>query len=212
MQDAYRKDMSHRTWDQVYERQKQRAYLAGDWIDALRLKAGDSVLDVGAGPGFMSVLLAERVGRGGLVYAVDPSAEALAFLERQHEERGLPKVKTIIADAAKVDLGAERVDGALVSMVLHHADDPAAILRNVQRLLRPGGRAVIAEFDPDGPGDHGPPPTERLARVQIRSWCEAAGLLTLEERQQSAEHYMFVVQRAGETAGKRSYGDQVTQS
>jgi ubiquinone/menaquinone biosynthesis C-methylase UbiE len=195
MPEPYRKDMSHRTWEQVYERQRQRADLAGEWMDALRLKAGDSVLDAGSGPGFISFLLAERVGSGGLVYAVDPSAEALAYLRRKQSDRGIANVKMIVADAAKFDLPGVRIDAALVSMMLHHADDPATILRNVARLLKAGGRAVIADYDPEGPCDHGPPRQERLARGQIRSWCDAAALRTLDERQQSPEHYMIVVER-----------------
>jgi ubiquinone/menaquinone biosynthesis C-methylase UbiE len=195
MPEPYRKDMSHRTWEEVYERQRRRADLAGEWMDALRLKAGDSVLDAGSGPGFISFLLAERVGSGGLVYAVDPSAEALAYLRRKQSDRGIANVKTIVADAAKFDLPGVRIDAALVSMMLHHADDPAAILRNLARLLKAGGRAVIADYDPEGPCDHGPPRQERLARGQIRSWCDAAALRTLDERQQSPEHYMIVVER-----------------
>jgi ubiquinone/menaquinone biosynthesis C-methylase UbiE len=196
MAETYRKDLTHRTWEQVYERQQQRANLAGEWIDALRVGAGDSVLDIGSGPGFMSFLLAERVAPSGLVYAIDRSAEALAYLHRKQSERGLTNVKTVTSNAAKLDLNGVRVDAALVSMMLHHADDPAAIVENVERLLKPGGRAVIAEFDPDGPCEHGPPWRERLAPTQIRSWCDAAGLSTLEIRQQSPDHYMVVVQRA----------------
>ena len=100
---AYRKDMSHLTWDEVYARQMQRAGLAGDWLDALRLKADDRVLDVGAGPGFVSLLLADGVGPGGVVYAIDPSAEALAYLQRLQKERAVESIKTIVADAVTVE-------------------------------------------------------------------------------------------------------------
>ena len=209
MQETYRKDMSHLTWEQVYARQMQRASLAGEWMDALRLKAGDIVLDVGSGPGFVSFLLAERVGPSGLVYAVDPSAEALAYLQRLQNERGASNVKTIVADAAALDLPGVRADAALISMVLHHTDDPAAILRNVARLLKAGGRSVIAEFDPDGPCDHGPPRQERLTAREIRSWCDAAGFSTLEVRQQSPEHYMIVLERPDESARTRIANEAV---
>jgi len=193
---AYRKDLSHLTWDQVYARQVERGVLVGDWMDALRLKPGDRVLDVGPGPGFVTFLLAGRVGEAGTIYAVDPSAEALAYLARLQAERHIANIKNFVADAATFDLPGVRLDAALIAMVLHHTDDPAAIMRNVARLLRPQALAVIAEFRPDGPCAHGPPRDHRLTSQQLRGWCDAAGLSTLEERRQSPEHYMVVVQRA----------------
>jgi ubiquinone/menaquinone biosynthesis C-methylase UbiE len=195
MQEAYRKDLSHLTWAEVYARQAKRASLVPDWMEALALKAGDRVLDVGAGPGFVSFLLAERVGPAGMVYAVDPSAEALAYLKRLQKERGVANITTMVADAAKLSLPGVQMDAALISMVLHHTDDPPEIIRNVTHLLKPGGRALIAEFDPNGPGEFGPPRDHRLNANQIQTWCDAAGLLTRDERRQSAEHYMLLVQR-----------------
>ena len=196
MQEGYRKDLSHITWDQVYARQVQRAPLVDDWMDALRLKAGDRVLDVGPGPGFVSFLLAAQVGPAGLVYAVDPSADALAYLDRLQKERGIANIETHVADAATLELPGVQVDAALIAMVLHHTDDPAGILRNAARLLKPGGLALVAEFDPDGPCDHGPPRAHRLTPYQIQTWCEAAGLSTLHQRRQTPEHYMVALQRS----------------
>lgn len=197
MQQTYRRDLSHLSWDEVYARQVQRAFLVGDWIDALQLKTGDRVLDIGAGPGFVSFLLAERVGPTGLVYAVDRSVEALAYLGQLQQQRGAATIVAVVSDAAKLTLPGVQTDAALISMVLHHADDPAGIIGNVARLLKPGARAVIAEFHPDGPCEHGPPRDQRLPARQIRAWCDPAGLVTLGERRQSPEHYMLVLQRGG---------------
>ena len=195
MQETFRKDLSHLTWDEVYARQVQRAALVGDWMDALRLKRGDRVLEIGSGPGYVSLVLAERVGAAGAVYAVDVSAAALAHLARLQQERGVSNIERFVADAATLELPGRRADAALISMVLHHTDDPAAIVRNVARLLAPGGLAVVAEFHPDGPCELGPPRQYRLAPGQIRTWCEAAGFLPLDERRQTPEHYMVLVQR-----------------
>ncbi len=193
---AYKKDLSRLTWDEVYARQVQRGPLVGDWMDALQLKPGDRVLDVGPGPGFVTLLLAGQVGPTGLVYAVDPSAEALAYLQRLQTERHIANIKSFVADAATLDLPGVALDAALVAMVLHHTDDPPGIMRNVARLLKPNGLAVIAEFHPDGPCEHGPPRDHRLTFEQVRTWCQAAGLSPLSERRQSPEHYMVLVRRA----------------
>jgi len=192
----FQKDLSHLSWDQVYDRQVLRAELVGDWMDALHLKTGDCVLEIGSGPGFVSLVLAERVGPTGVIYAVDRSAEALAHLERLQKERGVSNIQRRVADAATLERADLRADSALVTMVLHHAENPAGILRSVARLLRSGGLAVVAEFHPDGPCDQGPPREHRLTPGRIQTWCEAAGFLTLSEQRQTPEHYMVLVQRA----------------
>jgi ubiquinone/menaquinone biosynthesis C-methylase UbiE len=192
----FSKDMHGADWDKVFARQAKRADLVPDWFDAIDLKAGERVLEVGAGPGFVTLMLAERVGDAGLVYAVDPSADALENLARRQAERGFSNIRRITADAATLaeDL---RADAALVTMVLHHVDDPAAMLKNVARLTRRGGRLLVAEFDPDGPCEFGAPRSARIAAVEVKRWMAAAGFVVGEERQQTAEQYM-IVGRCGE--------------
>jgi ubiquinone/menaquinone biosynthesis C-methylase UbiE len=193
---SFRKDMSHLTWDEVYARQANRAHLVGEWLDALGLKPGDHVLEIGAGPGYMSLILAERVGSAGAVYAVDRSAGALSYLQRLQKERGIRHIRRIAADAATLEAADLRPNSALITMVLHHADDPAGLLRNVARLLPARALAVIGEFDPEGPGEHGPPRAHRLGPEKVKAWCRDAGFSVLDDRHQTPEHYMLLVQRS----------------
>jgi ubiquinone/menaquinone biosynthesis C-methylase UbiE len=195
MSAPYRKDLSHLRWEQVFARQAQRADLVDRWIEALRLEPGDRVLDVGAGPGFVSLALADRVGTGGMVYALDRSVDALAYLERLQNERGLGQIKCLAADAAALDPTTVHADAALVTMVLHHADDPAAILRSVARCLPAGAPLVIGEFHPEGPCTSGPPRAERLAPETVCTWCDAAGLSVTGYRRQTPEHYALFAKR-----------------
>jgi ubiquinone/menaquinone biosynthesis C-methylase UbiE len=194
--ESFRKDLTHLTWAEVYARQEKRAHLVDAWMDALHLGPGDHVLEVGAGPGYVSLALAARVGLEGAVYAVDKSAEALAYLERLQKERSVPQIQRIVADAATFGPPDLSVHSALITMVLHHAEDPVGILRSVSGLLPTGGLAVVAEFHPDNPSEHGPPPEHRIDPAQIRAWCEGVGLAVLDYRRQSPEHYMVLVQRA----------------
>lgn len=194
---GFSKDMSGADWDKVFARQARRADLVPDWLDAIALHAGERVLEVGPGPGFVTLMLAERVGAAGLVYAVDPSADALANLARRQAERGFDNIRRITADAATLDEDLS-ADAALATMVLHHVDDPAALLKNVARLLRPGGRLLVAEFDPDGPCAFGPPQAMRIAAATVKRWMAAAGFAVGEERRQTAEQYM-IVGRCGES-------------
>jgi hypothetical protein len=83
----------------------------------------------------------------------------------------------------------DHVDAALLTMVLHHADDPAALIAHVSSLLPLGARLVVAEFHPDGPSETGPAPERRIAPAQVESWCSAGGLEVVATQRQSPEHY-----------------------
>lgn len=195
MHTPYHKDMSNADWARVYEHQRKRAPQVAQWLDALQLRPGEHVLDLGAGPGFVSLEAARRVGRQGLVYAVDRSAEALAYLQHLQEEQGLPQIQRIVADARTLRLPEPAPNAALITVMLHHMDDPAGALQQVASLLPAGSRAVVAEFHPDGPSTVGPPRTDRLHPDQITAWCKAAGFAITGYQRQSDEEYMLVLAR-----------------
>jgi ubiquinone/menaquinone biosynthesis C-methylase UbiE len=192
LEKPFQKDLSHLSWDQVYARQELRSGLISDWMEALCLKSGDRVLEIGAGPGYVSFALADRVGPAGIVYALDRSADALAYLEHLQKKRGVGQIERIAADAALLEPTGVQADSALITMVLHHADDPAGILHNVARCVPPGAPVVIGEFHPDGPCSDGPPREHRLAPEKIQQWCEHAGLSLIDYRRQTPEHYVVV--------------------
>ena len=191
----FRKDLSHLSWEEVFARQQRRAALIPTWLDGLHLQVGDHVLDLGAGPGYVSLQLAERVGPTGLVYAVDRSAEALAYLQKLMQQHAVVNIRPIVADVLSLRLDDDQVSAALLAMMLHHTDQPAALLNKLATLLPEGGWAVIAEFHPNGPGLEGPPRVYRLLPQQIEAWCQEAGLHVVRYQQQSAEHYMLLVHK-----------------
>ena len=193
--EPFRKDLAHANWAGIFSRQASRAHLLPEWVEALRLTYGDRVLEVGSGPGYVSLALAERVGPGGIVYAIDKSAQALAYLEALQAERGISNIQRICSDAATLEPGELQPDSALITMVLHHADDPTGILRNAARLLPANALAVVSEFHPEGPCEHRPPREHRLSPEQVRAWCEEGGFVLRRYRRQSPEHYMLLCSR-----------------
>lgn len=196
MEKPFQKDLGHLSWDEVYDRQTLRAPLVNDWLEGLHIKSGDRVLEIGAGPGYVSFVLAERVGRTGVVYALDRSIDALAYLERLQTGRGAEQIRRIAADAATIDPASVQVNSALITMVLHHADNPTGILHNVARCIPPSAPVVIGEYHPEGPCSGGPPREHRLAPEKIQGWCQQAGLAVVGYRRQSPEHYVLFAQRS----------------
>lgn len=194
---GFHKDLSHLSWDEVFARQQQRAFLLPAWIEALHLGAGNHVLDLGAGPGYVSLQLASCVGPTGLVYAVDRDPAAIAYLQERLRREHITTVRGVVADVVQFSLEDDeqgKVSAALLTMMLHHSDEPAALIGSLARLMPDDARAVIAEFHPDGPAHVGPPRDARFSPEQLQQWCQQADLRVAEYRRQSEEHYMLTVQ------------------
>lgn len=101
-----------------------------------------TVLDVGTGTGFVAAGLAPRVGR---VLGVDAAPEMLGVAQRNLDALGIANVELREADVARLPLEDDSVDAAFANMVLHHAGDPAAMLAEMRRVVRPGGAIAICD-------------------------------------------------------------------
>ncbi len=112
---------------------------------ALRARPGERVIDVGCGPGFfLSELLAE-VGPEGTLTGVDNSPDMLAFARRRTE--GAENVALHEGDALSLPVPDGAFDAAICVQVLEYVDDAAGALRELHRVLQPGGRAVVWDVD-----------------------------------------------------------------
>lgn len=118
---------------------KQRA------LDALDLRPGHSVVDVGCGPGTDLGRLADAVQAGGLVVGVDRDARMLAEAGRRLADR--PAIDLRAGDAHALPVDDTSMDRARIDRVLMHVEDPATVLAEVRRVLRPGG--VLGMTEPD---------------------------------------------------------------
>ena len=167
--------MAGADWAAVYERQAARGGLVPRLADRLGLEAGDRVLEVGCGPGHATAVLADRVSPG-RVLALDRNRGALDYL-RDGVRPDPDAVDPVVGDVASLPVRFGAPTPALVAFVLHHVASPARALRALGAALPPGSPVLVAEYDPDAPGDVGPPLDRRLAPAAVRDWLDAAGFV-----------------------------------
>src|SRR2546429_784536 len=113
------------------------------------LRPGMALLDVGCGPGTITVDLAARIAPG-RVTAVEVSADALELARAEAERRGRSNIEFVVSDVHALDLPDDTFDVVHAHQVLQHVADPVAALREMRRVTRPGG--IVAARDGDYAG------------------------------------------------------------
>ena len=139
-------------WVDVFESSGREVYERRDAIaEAVGVKPGMAVADVGAGTGFFTLMFAQQVGNEGKVYAVDIAEDFVANIERQAKERELRSVVGVVNDGRGVGLEPGSVDLVFICATYHHFEFPRTTMAAVREALRPGGELVVIDFR-TGPG------------------------------------------------------------
>lgn len=171
-------------------------------MDALGIADGAVVADVGAGGGWFTVRLAQRVGPNGLVYAQDIQPRMIESINRRVRRAGLTNVQSVIGTPSNPLLPGP-IDALLMVEVYGQVADPVTLLRNVRPRLKPGGRVGIVEYKLDG-GGPGPPLDERVEPEAVVRDAAAAGfrLLACEDGFRYQYLLVFVPGEPGAPAGR----------
>jgi ubiquinone/menaquinone biosynthesis C-methylase UbiE len=143
-------------------------------LDALKIKPGETVADIGAGAGYTSLRLSKRVGPTGRVLATDVQPQMLTMLKENAKAVGARNIEAIRSTQTDTKLPEGSVDLALMVDVYHEASDPEALLQGLKKALKPGGRLVLVEFrgeDPEVPIK----PEHKMTLVQVRKEVEPQG-------------------------------------
>jgi ubiquinone/menaquinone biosynthesis C-methylase UbiE len=135
-------------------------------LDRVGIQPGETVLELGPGPGAFTVDAARRVGPQGRLIAVDIQPEMIVQVEARVRQAGLSNVETHVASAYELPLEDASVDRAFLVTVLPEIPDPVRGLREIGRVLKPGGVFSSTEefLDPDYP-----------RRQTTIAWARAAG-------------------------------------
>lgn len=117
----------------------------GNPVAVAELNEGETVLDLGSGGGIDVILSARRVGPGGLAFGLDMTDEMLALARSNTEEAGVDNAIFLRGEIETVPLPSDSVDVVISNCVINLSTDKAAVLAEMGRVLKPGGRVGVSD-------------------------------------------------------------------
>ncbi len=175
-------------------------------VAAMELKPGMAVADIGVGTGYFARRIAKQVGPTGIVYGVDVQPEMLELLKDYSSRDG-------VADIIKPILGGDRfthlpeasVDWVLLVDTYHEFQHPEAMLADILRALKPGGKVALLEYRLDGDTAKHIKAEHRMSVKQVLAEWNPAGfeLVDLQEFLPAQHYFIFQRKSCGEDVSKK---------
>jgi ubiquinone/menaquinone biosynthesis C-methylase UbiE len=170
-------------------------------VDALKIRPGDVVADVGAGTGYISLRLAQRVGPKGKVFATDLQPQMLQALAENARTAGFKNIQPIRCTPSDPKLPKNTLDLVLMVDVYHECSQPEATLLGLRQALKSGGRLVLVEFraeDPDVPIK----PEHKMTLAQVRLEIEPIGFAFKESLEFLPWQHIIIFEKSADDAEK----------
>ena len=165
-------------------------------MDHLGIFTGARVADVGAGGGWFTIRLAERVGQNGVVYAEDIQLQMIELIDRRMAREGRRNVQTILGTPSDTRLNPPGDLNAVIMVDTYpQIREPVKLLKSIAAALAPKGKLGIVDFRPDGSGGPGPDISERISADVVKQQAAAAGLTLLADEQFLKYQYFLVFGR-----------------
>lgn len=149
-------------------------------LEQINATAGSTVADIGAGLGWLTFPLAAAVGAGGQVLAIDPSQDGVAAIRERARSEGLNQVDARVASAEDTGLESSSVDRVIWHTMYHDVADRPKSVAEMRRILKPGGRWVIVDWE-KRPMDQGPPESVRFHPQEVVAEVEAGGFRVIAQ-------------------------------
>ena len=175
----------------LLDAQRQAHWNPPHFLARFNLQAGQVVVDLGCGPGFWTLPLAEIVGSAGAVWALDVSQEMLDALT---ECQPPGHVHTILAELPKIPLTDGTADLVWAAFVYHEVEPPEELATELRRVTRSGGGVAILDWRLDAAADDDPPRQHRVAPQQVIEQLHAAGFQRAAQTWQDDEAYLIEAQ------------------
>lgn len=116
-------------------------------VEVVDARPGMVIADIGAGSGFLTLMLARAVGPGGKVYALDINDKLLTRIAGRARAERLANVVTMVTPERATPLAPESVDLVFMCDAYHHFEYPRAMMRSIRAALRPGGELVLVDLE-----------------------------------------------------------------
>lgn len=173
--------------------ERDRYQKPSEVIDALKLKPGMAVADLGSGSGYFTRRFIEAVTETGMVYAVDVEPEMLAYAKESVVHMHIAyTAEFILAQPDNPKLPFESVDLLFVCNTIHHLEDRSKYFRDLKSSLKPGARIAIIDFYPDErSGDLGFPKHHLVPQDTIVQEMTAAGYQLAREHSFLPKQYFL---------------------
>jgi ubiquinone/menaquinone biosynthesis C-methylase UbiE len=160
---------------------------------------GMTIVDLGSGPGFFTIPMAQMTGEKGLVYAVDSSQAMIDGLKENIAKSEVnPKIiRTVNSDVCHTGIPKESVDLVLFANVLHEVEDKKAFFQEVRRISK--HTAYIVDVDwKKIQTEHGPPMKERLSEDEAKSVLSENGFSVIKQIDIGPYHYELICKPTGD--------------
>jgi len=134
-------------WTERFEHEGRAIYdKRSEILDAMNLKPGMDVADIGAGSGLISRLIAQRVAPNGTVYAVDIAKNMIDHINKVNEEQHITNLRAVLGDVKSPKLAPNSVDVICIIDSYHHFEYPTDMLAEINKALRPNGLLMLIDF------------------------------------------------------------------
>jgi ubiquinone/menaquinone biosynthesis C-methylase UbiE len=165
--------------------EREKALSPKRLLEEAGLKAGDTFIDVGCGPGFFTMPAAAIAGEKGKVFAVDTQQDMLDQLKARKPPKNVILLKS---RESSVPVDASSADLVLIAFVLHEAERKTIFLREIKRITKAGGTVLIIDWKKKRE-EHGPPVEERLTAKAVEELLRGAGFRGVKASSLNASHY-----------------------
>ena len=115
-------------------------------MEAISLKPGQNIADIGSGGGYFSLRFAKIVGEEGKVYAVDTNSNLLNYVKNSAKAKGLDNIIPTIASNDNLDIPRKSLDFIFMRNVTHHLHNRTKYFKDLQKYLKPEGKIVVIEY------------------------------------------------------------------
>jgi ubiquinone/menaquinone biosynthesis C-methylase UbiE len=161
-------------------------------LDLIGIETGAIVADLGCGPGFFTLPIATRVGKGGCVYAVDSNAAMLDYLRHNVSGRAAEKaIRIVNSEVSSTGIPSKSVDVAFFANVLHDIGDKAPFFKEIRRICKKD--AVVVDLDWKRiKTEHGPPFGIRLSEASAGRILSHGGFTVRKKLNVGPHHYMLI--------------------